>query len=220
MLGIYTFVFGYIFGGSFADETPLDHSLGIFIGLAIHNFISDIIAITPTLISGNSTFVKKVVFPLVILVASKVSASLLTLTIKAAIIITAALCLGHPFTLNYFAIIPLIISLIILTFGIGLIFASIGVFIKDLANVSQFLSMGLLFGSAIFYPLSKIPEQAWTYLRFNPLIFIIDSIRGVILWNHPISLNYITVPAIFALCTFILGAYCFQKLRPAFSDVI
>jgi lipopolysaccharide transport system permease protein len=220
MLGIYTFVFGYVFGGSFADETPIEHALGIFIGLTIHSFLAEVMAVGPTLISSNSTFVKKVVFPLEILVASKVAASLLTFCIKVTIILIAAQFLGFSMTLNYLGIIPLFISLIILTFGIGLSFASIGVFIKDLGSASQFISMSLLFGSAVFYPVSKIPEQAWNFLKFNPLVYIINRTREIILWNNPVTTQDIAASASIAIFTFLIGSYSFAKLKPAFADVI
>jgi lipopolysaccharide transport system permease protein len=220
MLGIYAFVFGYVFGGSFSNESPIEHALGIFIGLSIHNFFTDILAIAPTLIQNNATFVKKVVFPLEILVASKVAASLLTFLIKILLISLAALALGNTITLYYWGMVPLFLSLIILTMGIGLLFASIGVFIKDLGSASQFLSMGLLFGSAIFYPVSKIPEEAWVYLKFNPLIYIINRSREIVLWNNPATTTDIVVSASIACVTFFLGSYAFAKLKPAFSDVI
>ena len=220
MLAIYTFVFGYIFGGSFAGETPTEHALGIFVGLVIHNFIAEIITIAPTLISNNVTFVKKVVFPLEILVASKLTASLITLAIKAIIVLIATLFLGHMVTINYIAIIPMALILIVFSFGIGLIFTSIGVFIKDLGNASQFLSMSLLFGSAVFYPVSKVPAEAWIYLKYNPLIYLIDGTRNILLWNESIPLNHFIIPSVFALLILIIGSFSFQKLRPSFPDVI
>lgn len=220
MLSIYTFVFGFVFGGSFSDESPIEHALGIFIGLSIHNFLSEILATAPTLIHSNSTFVKKVVFPLEILVASKVAAALVTLAIKSCLIFLAALALGHSLTLNYLGLIPLLLSLIVLVYGTGLLLASIGVFIKDLNSASQFLSMSLLFASAVFYPVSKIPDEAWAFLKFNPLVYIIDRAREIVLWNEPMTMTDGIASATCAAIVFVIGSFSFVKLKPAFSDVI
>lgn len=220
MLGIYTFVFGYIFGGSFSDETPAEHALGIFIGLSIHNFLSEVMTVSPTLIESNSTFVKRVIFPLEILVASKVVASFFTFTLKWVIILATSLILGNPLSLNHPSLIFLVVILTMLSFAIALIFSSIGTFVKDLGNATQFLSMGLLFGSAVFYPISKIPENAWAFLKFNPLIYLIEYSRNIILWSEPFALSVAGLLIIFTMALFGIGCYCFQLLKPAFSDVI
>src|SRR5687768_12437756 len=71
-LAIYTFVFGFVFGGNFTglpDETNLDYSLGIFLGLVLFNFLSEVLSQSPSVIVSQPNLVKKVVFPLEILPA-------------------------------------------------------------------------------------------------------------------------------------------------------
>ncbi|EDY84811.1 ABC-2 type transporter superfamily [Verrucomicrobiia bacterium DG1235] len=220
MLGIYTFVFGYVFGGSFENETPIEHALGIFVGLAIHNFIAEMIVTTPQLMQSNAAFVKKVVFPLEVLVAARLGASLLTLVIKSALILSTALFLGKTPSMNIFGILALLSTLIVLAAGLGLFFAAIGVFVKDLSNAAQFMSMALLFGSAVFYPIAKIPPQAWGFLNLNPLVHIIDAVRNVVLWDQAIPAARYLVPCLTSIGLFALGSYVFQKLKPAFSDFL
>ncbi|MDQ8184707.1 ABC transporter permease [Pelagicoccus sp. SDUM812002] len=220
MLGIYSFVFGYVFSGSFVNETPLQHALGIFVGLAIHNFFAETIVLTPPLIQSHSSFVKKVVFPLETLVIARLIASLLTLAIKSALILAAALIMGNGVSLAHFGILAMLPIMFLMATGIGMLFASVGVVIKDLGNASQFLSMALLFGSAVFYPVDKIPPGAWTYLQFNPLVYMVDGIRDIVLWNKPMPLESYVAPAIAAVIIFLLGNYVFQKLRPSFPDYL
>ncbi|MDQ8181324.1 ABC transporter permease [Pelagicoccus sp. SDUM812005] len=220
MLGIYSFVFGYVFSGSFNNETPLQHALGIFVGLAIHNFFAETIVLTPTLIQSHASFVKKVVFPLETLVIARLIASLLTLAIKSALIVVAALLMGNGISLAHLGIFAMLPIMFLMATGIGMLFASIGVVIKDLGNASQFMSMALLFGSAVFYPIDKIPPAAWTYLQFNPLVYMIDGIRDIVLWNQAMPLENYTAPAIAAVVIFLLGNYVFQKLRPSFPDYL
>lgn len=220
MLGIYSFVFGYVFSSSFKGETPLEHALGIFVGLALHNFFAEVIVLTPTLIQSNATFVKKVVFPLETLIIARLLASLLTLAIKSALIVIAALLLGKSITLAHLGILAMLPIMFITATGIGMLFSAIGVVIKDLGNASQFMSMALLFGSAVFYPVDKIPPGAWTYLQFNPLVYMVDGIRNIMLWNRPMPLESYTVPALSSIVIFLLGNYVFQKLRPSFPDYL
>ncbi len=220
MLGIYSFVFGYVFSGSFDNETPLQHALGIFVGLAIHNFFAETIVLAPTLIQTHSSFVKKVVFPLETLIIARLLASLLTLAIKSVLIIIAAILMGKSISLAHLGILAMLPIMFLMATGIGMLFASVGVLIKDLGNSSQFISMALLFGSAVFYPVDKIPPGAWTYLQFNPLVYMVDGIRNIILWNEAMPLRNYTVTGIAAVIIFLLGNYVFQKLRPSFPDYL
>src|SRR5882757_10050444 len=67
MMGLYVFVFGYIFGGKFSvlpNETKIDYALAIFLGLTVFQIFAEVLATAPTVIISNPNFVKKVVFPL------------------------------------------------------------------------------------------------------------------------------------------------------------
>jgi lipopolysaccharide transport system permease protein len=89
--------------------------------------------------------------------------------------------------------------------------------------MASFLGLALLYSSGVFYSAEKAKESApiiWTYLQWNPVLQIIDSLRQVILWggqpNWP-SLGYTWLFGIFIL---LLGAWFFHRLRPAFADVL
>ena len=71
MLGIYTFVFNYIFQARWpsmsGDGDYLNFAMVLFLGLIIHGLIADTVTRSPVLILENANLVKKVVFPLEIL---------------------------------------------------------------------------------------------------------------------------------------------------------
>src|SRR5580658_4431140 len=70
MLGLYMFVFGFIFPNRFGvlpKETPVDFALALFLGLTLYNVIAETLGVAPTLIVSNPNLVKKVVFPLDVL---------------------------------------------------------------------------------------------------------------------------------------------------------
>ena len=74
MLALYVFAFGVIFGGRFtdsADESTLDYALGVFLGLGVLGMISGIISSAPGVILSQPNFVKKVVFPLEVLLCCR-----------------------------------------------------------------------------------------------------------------------------------------------------
>lgn len=222
MLGLYVFVFGHILGGRFGvlpGETKLDYALGIFIGLTLLHFVSELLAISPGIIVGNPNFVKKVVFPLEVLPAAAVGAAFVHLLISLALTLVALLLAGVAFTPAVFWLPVIILPLIFLGLGTAWFFSAIGVFFRDIGQLMQFLAMALMWCSGVFYSAAKSPG-AWEWLRFNPLLLAIDAARDVLLWHRPIHASHLGYLYLFSLASCYAGHAVFRKLRAAFADVL
>jgi len=114
----------------------------------------------------------------------------------------------------------ILLPVLLLALGIGWFCSALGVFFRDINQLTAFLSMALMFASAVFYPASKIPPAAWEVLRFNPLIHAIELSRNTALWGS--ALNYHHLGYLYVSSGIIAGAgyWLFYKLRPAFADVL
>lgn len=225
MLVLYVLVFGFIFGGKFkadADsETRIEYALVVFLGLAIHHFISEIITISPTLVTTNPNFVKKVVFPLVILPAAAVGSALIHFFITLALVFCGALLAQVPIALTALCWLPIIfIPLILGALGLTLGLSALGVFWRDIAQITQFASLALLFASAVFYPIAQIPTAAWSILKFNPLLHVINEARSATFWGHSASLSHLGYLYIISLIMLLGGTWLFTRLRSSFADVL
>ena len=107
--------------------------------------------------------------------------------------------------------------------GLAWFFSALGVFIRDVGQIGSFLGLALLYASGVFYSAAKAEETApaiWTLLQWNPLLRIIDSLRQVILWGGQPDWAGIAYAWIFGLVVLLLGAWFFNRLRPAFADVL
>lgn len=225
MLVLYVLVFGFIFGGKFkadADpETRIEYALVVFLGLAIHHFISEIITLSPTLITTNPNFVKKVVFPLVILPASTVGSALVHFGITLTLVFAGALFTHVPVALSALWWLPIIlIPLVIGALGLAMGLAALGVFWRDIAQLTQFASLALLFASAVFYPITHIPAAAWIVLKFNPLIHVINEARCAAFWGLPVNPTHLGYLYIVSLILLLSGGWLFTRLRSSFADVL
>jgi len=222
MLGLYVLVFGYIFGGSFGilpGETRVDYALGIFLGLTLFHFVSEVLGLSPTLIVGNPNFVKKVVFPLEILPAASVGGAVFHLLISLGLALVSLLIFGQGIPAGILWLPVIIAPLILLGLGISWFFSALGVFFRDINQVMQFLSMTLMWSSAVFFTAQRYPA-AWTYLRFNPLLLAIDLTRDAVLWSRPLNYHHLgyLYGVSFAVCY--LGHLAFRRMKPAFADVL
>src|SRR5580704_6992927 len=137
MLGVYTLVFGGIFQGRFGvgkSQSPIDFPLGLFCGLNLYNFFSEVLLKSPTLILDHPNYVKKVVFPLEVLPVVTVFGSLFHLAIASVLLIVAIGIAHHTFALSFLYLIPFVIPLVLATLGISWMLSAIGVFVRDLQS--------------------------------------------------------------------------------------
>lgn len=223
MLALYVLVFGYIFGGSFhvlPDESRAEYGLGIFLGLALFNFAGDMVCNTASAVADNPNFVKKVVFPVEILPAAMVGASVIHLLVTLALVGVGVLCFGRGLPASSL-LLPLILAPMVLgALGVAWLLAALGVFLRDLRQILPALSTALMFASAVFYSPSRIPPAAYSFLKYNPLLHAIENARAVVLWGHaPDAWGLLYLWAC-ALVAFFAGFWVFTKLKPAFADVL
>lgn len=223
MLGLYVLVFGYIFGGSFGilpGETRVDYALGIFFGLTVFHFVSEVLGISPGIIVGNPNFVKKVVFPLEILPAASVGGAVFHMLISLGLALLSLVVFGTHFSAGVFWLPVIILPLILLALGVAWFISALGVFLRDIGQVMQFLTMALMFASAVFYSAGKIPAPAWTFMRFNPVLLAIELARDAALWNRPLNHHQLAYLYAAGLTACYLGHLAFRRMKPAFADVL
>ena len=193
MLALYVTVFGFIFGSRFRgheNETPIDFALAVFLGLSLFHVLSETISAAPSLIVGNPNLVKKVVFPLELLPLANVSAYWFHFLINMALLVLGGLAVGRPISLTGLLWMPVIlVPHILLTLGIGWFVSALGVFFRDVTQITQILAQIILYASAVFYSTNLLHGIAWQFLKWNPLLHTIQLSRQALLWNQPLNLD-------------------------------
>ena len=222
MMLLYVLVFGFIFSGSFGvrpHESKLDYAIGIFLGLTLFHFFAEILSLSPTLIVGNPNFVKKVVFPLEILPASAVGGAVFHMLISFGLALLTQAFAGISLPLTALWLPVILLPVLLLGLGLAWFFSALGVLLRDISQLTQFLSMALMWASAVFYTAQKFPA-AWPYLRLNPLLLAIDLTRDVVLWGRPINGLHLLYLYGTGLAACHCGHYAFRRMKPAFADVL
>lgn len=223
MMGLYVVVFGFIFDGKFGtlpNETRVDYALGIFFGLTLFQFIAEVMGIAPLIIVSNPNFVKKVVFPLEILPAANVGAALFHLLVGLALALLGLLIFGRDVHLELLWLPIIVAPLVLLCLGIAWLLSALGVFLRDIGQMMQFLTMALMYSSAVFFPVSKIIPSIWIFLRFNPILLAIDLARDSALWAQPINYWHLAYLYLAGFTCCWVGHLAFKKMKPAFADVL
>lgn len=222
MLGLYFVVFGVIYDQRFGvlpGETRYDYSLALFLGLALFHGFSETLGWAPGIITTNPNFVKKVVFPLEVLPVANVGAAAFHLAVSLGLVLLGS-AFGTPGLTWHVLWLPVVIlPLLMLSLGVAWMLAAVGVFIRDIGQVTTFLATLLLFASAVMYPPSMIPDTM-AFLRWNPLLQIVDLSRRTVLWHE--AMPWATLAYVYAVALFVLGvgATMFAVLRKSFAEVI
>lgn len=223
MLGMYVVVFGYIFGGSFdvlPNETRIDYALGVFLGLTVFHFLAEIISLSPSLIISNPNLVKKVVFPLEVLPAATVASAGFHMLISLGLVLVGVVVFGNGLAVGALWLPLILLPMVLLCTGTAMGICALGVFWRDITQLTQFVSLGIMYASAIFFPASQIPPSIWAVLRFNPLLLAVELARDALLWDRTINWHHLAYLWVAGAVALWIGAGIFRRLRPAFADVI
>ncbi len=222
MLVVYTFMFSVVFETRWSAgvSSKFDFAILLFAGMIVHSLFAECLNRAPALIIHNVSYVKKVVFPLEILPCISLGSALFHTTVSISVLLVF-FALNHWF-LNWTAVfLPLLLlPLAVVCLGLSWFLASLGVFSRDVGHATGVVSMILLFLSPVFYPVSAVPESYRFIVNLNPLTFIVEQVRDVLVWgklpNWGALVAYYVVSAIVAW----LGFMWFQKTRKGFADVL
>ena len=224
MLLVYTFFFSEIFksrwGGVGGDDSKTQFAVVLFVGMIVLSLFSEVLNRAPGLILSNVNYVKKVVFPLDILPVIAMGAALFHSLISLGVLLAAfALFNGY---LHWTAIfIPLVLlPLVILALGLTWMLASLGVFLRDVGQTIGIITSVLMFLSPVFYPVTAVPERFRPFIMANPLTFIIEQAREVLIWGHLPDWLGLGIYTLAATIIAWAGYAWFQKTRKGFADVL
>lgn len=224
MLTVYTFVFSVVlksrWGGADGDDSKTLFAVVLFTGMIVHGLFAEVLNRAPTLIIANVNYVKKVIFPLEILPVIAMGAALFHCIISLGILLAAFAIFNHYLHWTVVFIPLILLPLVILTSGLAWVLASLGVFLRDVGQTINIITTITLFLSPVFYPAAALPEEFRSWLLANPLAFIIEQARDVLIWgNQP---DWFGLGVFNLVATFIawLGYAWFQKTRKGFADVL
>lgn len=223
MLTVYTFVFSVVFKarwGIDASESKTQFAVVLFVGMIIHGLFAEVLSRAPSLILSNVNYVKKVVFPLEVLPIISLGAALFHSLISVSVLLLAFVFFNGFLHWTIIFLPLVILPFMCLILGLAWIFASIGVFIRDIGQAINLIVMILMFLSPVFYPITALPEEFRPWLLANPLTFIIEQSREVLIWGKLPDVIGLLVYTFYSVVFMWLGFAWFQKTRKGFADVI
>lgn len=223
MLIVYTFVFSVVFKSRWGDageESNTQFAVVLFVGMIVHGLFAELLNRAPGLILSNANYVKKVVFPLEILPIISLGAALFHSMISLGVLLLAFFVFNGYLQWTAFFFPFILLPLAILSLGFAWMLASLGVFLRDVGQIIGLTTTAMMFLAPVFYPVSALPEKFRPWLMANPLTFIIEQARDVLIWGR--MPNWLGLGTFILVATVVawLGYAWFQKTRKGFADVL
>lgn len=223
MLAVYTFVFSVVFEarwGTDVEESRADFAIILFTGMIVFNLFAETVNRAPGQILANANYVKKVVFPLEILSWVSLGTVLFHGLVSLIVLLFAQFIIRFsiPWTVVLFPFV--LLPLIFASLGTAWFLAALGVYVRDIGQVTTVFTTVLMFVSAVFYPVSALPEAYQAWLRLNPLVLIITESRKVLIFGSLPDWSWLGIALLMGLAIAFAGFWWFQKTRKGFADVI
>jgi lipopolysaccharide transport system permease protein len=224
MLAIYTLVFAGIFKARWnitdGPESTGQFAIVMFVGMIVLNLFTEVLNSSPTLILANANFVKKVVFPLEILPIISIGAALFHMAASVGVLVLAILLMNGTVPWTGVLLPVVIVPLVLLALGVSWVLASLGVYLRDVAHGVGLASSALMFLSPVFYPLSAVPETFRPLIAANPLTFIIEQARVLLIAGRLPDWSGLAIFTLASAAFAWAGFAWFQKTRKGFADVL
>lgn len=201
-----TILFSNLFGNSIPN-----YPVYVLSGKCINDFFNASIGMSITTIKRNRNILLKTPAPKHIFILGCVLSEFINFLITLVILLGVMVVTNAPFhPIMLISFIPLIPMILIVT-GIGFVLSILSVHYTDIEHLWSVVSVALMYASAIFFPITIIPEPYLSYMLLNPFYWVIDQFRDLIyLGTMPDILNILNL-FLLSLIILVFGIIFFKK---------
>lgn len=224
MIGVYTFVFSVVFKAKWtgsADEATSTFVMALFCGIITYGIFGESVVRAAGLVLENPNFVKKVIFPLEILVPASLASSMMYALVGLVLVAIGSVVFVGKIGLMALWLPVVLVPLVFLSLGVGWFVAGLGVYVRDVSTIIVLVVQQILFFmTPVLYRREAIPEAYRWVADWNPLTPIVDSARRVLLFNESPDWMGLGLVTVLGLVVMQLGYGWFMATKRGFADVI
>jgi len=197
-------------------------------GITVWNYFTACLTGTSDTFKANASIFGKVYFPRIITPLSIVISNLIKFGIQFLIFIAFYIyyyIIGYDLKLNGLIIFfPIVIAVMgTLGLGLGMLISSMVTKYRDFSHLIGFGIQLLMYLSAVMYPMDllkeKLPKLSWL-VEYNPLAYIIETSRYMLLDIGKISAIGLIYTLIITIAVFFIGLLIFNKTEKSFIDTV
>jgi len=207
---IMTAILYFLFRSRISLDEESSYFLYILIGTVSWNFFAISVQAGLSVLSNRANMVRNVVFSKEILIFSQIGVYVIQHTFEIAVVLIFAIFTGIGFSLHLL-IFPLVIMIeSLLIASLSLFLSCISVYARDMEYIWSVIARMGFFLVPIFYEVSSLSPQFRWIVLLNPMTYIINFYRDILLYHKFPNLFAIFLVSIFS-AVFLIGGYGFFK---------
>jgi len=223
MVILLTLVFSEIVGIRFrevAGDSSLNFGLFLYCGLIPFLTFSDALTKSVNSIRSDTALVQRVVFPLEILPLTRALTAQVDKVFGLGVLILVVALSEQR--LNWtILLLPLLIAVQLpFILGLSYLFAVIGAFVPDVSEMLRSFVRATFFITPIIWPAEAIPENLRFLVDYNPLAFLVNAYRDLVLESQIPNLSAAFWFSVFAVALFAVGFVVFVRTKQKFADLL
>jgi ABC-type polysaccharide/polyol phosphate export permease len=223
MVAMLTALFSQVLGIKSREvigDSSLNFGLFLYCGILPFNAYSHALNLGVNVIRKNSNFVREVVFPLEILPLTTMVTSLVESLLGVGALMVVLLVIQDRLHLTALLLPLIMIPQLLFVLGLTYLMAVVGTYVPDIRETLKAFVRATFFITPILYPTGKVPPD-WQFLvHLNPLAYLVNTYRGLIIYGELPSLQATINFSLFAAAVFIVGLVVFNQAKRNFADLL
>ena len=216
MMSIFTFFFGKALN---IPSQNLPYPVYVFSGLLIWNVFSTGLTSASNSMVNNSSIIKKIYFPRLIIPVSSILVAIFDFFMAFALYVALLAFYQQPLSWQAIFVWPAALLLtLISTLGLGCWLAALNVKYRDFRYVIPFLVQVLFFLTPVIYPLSLLKYPLLKYILVcSPMYAAVELFRFPLTGVFP-DLFFLTISVSSGIFFLVLGIIYFKRTEDFFAD--
>lgn len=214
MMAVFWLVFGVILKSDVPNYVPF-----LLIGFTVWQWIKSCITHAGYAIWSNLPLIRQAPLPPLMFALVQMLADTVKFFFILALLMVVLWCMGFPPNAAYLALLPLFAIVFLFAVGVGFIVAAVVPLVPDLRFVIEQVLTIAMFLSGVVFPLDKVPAELAMYLRWNPVLELIQATRGILLYGTWPALDVLLHVAAGSIIVCVIGITLVQRLSPRYPKL-
>lgn len=187
-----------------------DYAIFLFSAVIPWTMFSNTISQCSNALIANENLFKKIYLPKQVFITSNAISVLIDTFLSTCCLFIIAFFFGAKLSYPLLFLPISFVLLFLFSYGLGLIFSIVSVFLRDMQYLIGVILQALYFMTPIIYPVSAVPEQYKWVFTWNPMFYFVDLFRAPVYSNQMPEMSSLYFCIIAAVCSMLIGLYVFK----------
>lgn len=218
MILIYTLVFSQLMRNRLdGSSSPFAYGIHLCAGIFTWNLFAEVIQRSQSMFLDNANLLKKLRFARLALPLIVVCTALLNFCIVLLLFLGFLLLSGNFPGIGLWALLPLLLIQLLFSMGLGLVLGVLGVFFRDVGQLSGLALQLWFWATPIVYPVGILPAWLLPWMQLNPMYHLVRGYQAVFSGTGPPDWASLALLGVAAL---LLCGYALSLFRRHAGDMV